>query len=105
VTQDPKAVARNRVIDQAFRSGQEAGTNFLRAAYHAHSEAIDRLKAQYAELADLYVKSQPPGVVLPVREARLCNVCRYCRQPQSAPFAFDFGREFAHAGCLKKGDG
>lgn len=93
----------NRQIDEALAHGKKAAISWLRRAYHAHENQIERLRGDFDELRALFLACiRRP---LSVREAQLLRVCRVCRGPNDPkapgdPFVLKYGDEHAHQSCL-----
>ena len=96
----------NEKIDHALSYGQQAGIDWLRGAFHTHTNQIESLKEKLNELRTLYLVRLENR--LSVREAQLLRVCRICRKKDhpinadTGSFILNFGDEFAHQKCLEK---
>lgn len=95
----------NKQIDAVITYGTDYALGWLRGAFHTHENSINSLKEKLKELRELHIKDKE-GSPLTVREAQLCNVCRYCKSKflamdQKGYFLLNFGEEFAHEGCIK----
>lgn len=70
-----------------------------------HNDALRELLKQTREVgieylinyADLLEEQMNP---IPIEHARLLRVCRICLQPDTAPFTYNYGQEYAHTKCL-----
>lgn len=89
----------NRQVDEVMASNPAFALTWLRGALLSTARAKAELLADYQELKELHLKGRGPGL-LSVREAQLCDACRICRRPCSAPFVLNFGEEYAHQACL-----
>ncbi len=86
-------------LEQVESYGTDFALGWLRGAFYSHKEREKHFKAEIAEFRLLLLAAT--GRRLTVREAQLCNVCRICRQGPGAPFVLNYGKEFAHPGCLE----
>jgi hypothetical protein len=98
VRTEAEIVETNKEIEKVLMFGPDFALTWLRGAFHTHKEQIAFLLKDIKQLQQKFLLhvSRP----LSVEEARMCNVCRVCRCPYSAPFTMNYGEEFAHTKCI-----
>ncbi len=76
--------------------------NYSKWSIKSLEKQVESLRQSNESLRQIGRKFLDGNFELTLDECRLLRVCRICKKPESTPFMYNYGKEYAHTECLKK---